>query len=840
MSKRAAKPHLVWRLRVLAGAVMCAFMLGTFALGCVGANQDPKIAYIPDLTVAVSEGVRLTVTANDPDGDPVTFTIEGLPEEAQVIPMSPSEMLLFWNPSITDTGPGGRRYDVTIAADDGRGGTGSTSFVLWGVAQGGAPIFDLPSGVVVNLADKSDVALPVAVKDVDSATVQIYMVEAPQGAKFEMAEGKLGTFFWQPTETQRATTVHRAVFSAQDESHDPVTHTLMIVLLNAEDDVGCATTPPSVLHTFPGDLTYQADDKNKGAPIATEVHDNESAVSSVSLYWRTGPVDGPFSQLKMEGVEDSPGDWSAWVPVQNVGNQGVLLHYYFIATDNDDPFGVDCDRESRLPKGGVFSVGVGPQGASPTLCVDDEWAGNDSLQTAKWVEVGAQYGMRLCGTKSDWVQISATEGEPLKVTVETTQSVTAPSLVTLKLVTADGAVLDEVTGTDTLRVETVPTSGAALYAQVTAMQASARISYAWKVSQGDADCPSEPFEPNNSVGQATPLGAAPHEGLSLCPGDEDYFAIQVSGGKQVRVVLAFDHLYGDLDLDLLAGDGKTLLAIGSTKTSSEVVVYTPETSGTIYARVYGYEDATNTYGIALTEQDPNAECKEDPLAPNQTPEEAAVIYQGVYEGFQLCPSTGDWFAVDLNGGETFDVIVEPTLTLGLNVHIYSDPQGTALASAALDASGWAWATLENVPPGRLYYRVSGGLVPLEYTLLQEVTDPPGDCSPDRLEPNNHPTEATAIEEGVVTWARLCAGDQDFYAIQVPPFTTLTALTYHGWGAGWADLEIRDANGNVLGGGMDYGQGADVQVLVEDEGVVYVVVTGEANVTVSYDLGVFLD
>ncbi len=499
-----------------------------------------------------------------------------------------------------------------------------------------------------------------------------------------------------------------------------------------------------------------------------------------------------------------------------------------------------CDRESRLPKDGVFTVGVGPENGAPGLCVEDEWAGNHSLQAAEWVDIGTQYGMRLCGTQSDWVRISARADEVVKVTADTIQSNVSPSPISLKLVNGEGTVLDQVTDDGTLRVETTPASDGPVYAQVSATLSSARVSYAWKISRGEVECPDEAFEPNNTPGQATPLGAAPHEGLSLCPGDEDYFALTVTGGKQVRVVLAFDHLYGDLDLDLLAADGQTLLAIGATKTSSEQVVYIPETSGTLYARVYGHDEATNTYSIALTEQDPNATCQEDLLAPNQIPEQAAVIYQGLYEGFKLCPGAGDWFAVDLNGGETLDVIVEPTLTLGLNVHIYADPLGTALASAALDADGWAWATLENAPAGRIYYRVSGGLVPLQYMLLQDVTDPPGPCVPDRLEPNNHPTEATLIEEGVTTWARLCEGDQDFFAITVPSFTTLTALTFHSWGAGWADLEFRDANTNVLGNGTDYGEGADLQVLVEDEGVVYVVVTGEPNVTVSYDLGVFLD
>jgi hypothetical protein len=828
----AAGRHAMACLLWASFGVVCLFGL---PIGCSGENQPPQIEYIPNQTTTVSQGVRIKVQVTDDDSDSIIFELEGLPEGAKILPESPSSALVHWNPSIIDIAPGGKSYQVTVTARDEHGGVSSATFTLWVTGEGGVPVFDLPSGVVLNLAKEPSLTVHVAVKDVDSHEVVVNMLESPQGAKFEKTDGKSGYLFWQPSEAQQAVTVHRFVFSAQDETHPAITHALMVVLLNAEENAGCESTPPSVLAPPPMDVNL---DNDGTLTIETKVADHESAISSVTFFWRTGEVDGPFNPLLMTESEDENGLYSAKLAPPGISPNGLLLHYYFAAIDNDDPFGTKCDLDSRLPKSGAFTIGLYPNGTPSTTCIDDNWTPDDEQNLARWVNFGSFHGKRLCKIDSDWIYFEAKANEPLSVTV--TQH-GQPVPLHLKLTNEAGITMAEAGNSENLlRVELTPPTTGDYYAQIKSIDANARLSFSWKVSSASSECPPEPFEPNDTPGQATPLGAAPMEGLILCPGESDYFRINAVGGKELHLILAFNHLYGDLDLELLGENGTSILAIGSGQTSTEEVIYTPKSSGTVYARVYGHDDAANSYGLALNVVDPNAVCEEDILAPNHMPEEAATVYQGVYDGMKLCPNSQDWYAIDLNGGERLDVIVEPSSALNLSVHIYTDPAQSPIVSAGLDADGWVWAKAENLPAGRVYYSVSGAVVPIDYAFLQDVIDPEGGCSPDRFEPNNDVNTATAIAKGVTTWARLCDGDTDFYSLSVPAFSNIRIYTVHTFYDGYADITLTDANGKMIGSSIDYGTGAILDTISGAEGLIYIKISGELGMTLPYDLGVFID
>ncbi len=102
-----------------------------------------------------------------------------------------------------------------------------------------------------------------------------------------------------------------------------------------------------------------------------------------------------------------------------------------------------------------------------------------------------------------------------------------------------------------------------------------------------------------------PLGATPLEGSSglleggvVCAFTEDWFTLTAARAGEVEFTLSFDGAAGDLDLEVYAADGVTLLAESRTEADEERVVFDLDAPGEVLVRVDGFVDAANTYDLA--------------------------------------------------------------------------------------------------------------------------------------------------------------------------------------------------------------------------------------------------
>jgi hypothetical protein len=86
------------------------------------ANQNPTITPPGPQTATVGTAFNLTVTASDPDSDPLTFSATGLPPELTV-----SEAGVI---SGTPTSTAGSPFTVAVTVNDGKGGAAEASFSL--------------------------------------------------------------------------------------------------------------------------------------------------------------------------------------------------------------------------------------------------------------------------------------------------------------------------------------------------------------------------------------------------------------------------------------------------------------------------------------------------------------------------------------------------------------------------------------------------------------------------------------------------------------------------------------------------------------------------------------
>ncbi len=815
-----------------------AFVWGAAALfGCAGDNRPPALGLLLDRQVTVGESLTVVLTASDPDGDALIFSAKGLPVTAQLTARSKSEAIITYSPVITDTEPGGHRYDVAVEAADGNGGVARQTFGLIVFPTFGSPAFDLPSGVVLNLAQDDDIALLVEVKDDDSTDVEVTLLEGPEGAKLQRAGAKSAYFHWKPDEAQREVAVHRAILSAQDETHPAVEHALTLVLLNPEKQAGCEGTPPTVTHEVPADHALVGP-----LTLTTSASDADSQVQGATLHWTRGDPLGGYTAVAMSRTSSAGSGWSGQADIGELPPGGALVHYYFTTTDNDDPTGLACDQSARTPKTGWFTVAV--YGAAGDACVDDAAEPDDVAGSAPVLTAGVWPGRRLCGAESDFVQIGgAGAGAGTTVTAEVRYSPLHGAPI-LRLLDRGGAIIaqDADAADGALNVRYDVAAGQQLYAEIASTSAATRLSYTLELGVDAVQCEDDDNEPDSDPAAATLIGAGAYPDRQLCAGDSDFYRVAMAAGQALHFALSFDHKYGDLDLELRDSDGVTVLATAASEKSVEELDYQAPGAKDVYLRVHGVGGARNVYDLAVTEP-VGGGCPEDALGDNHRPEDARVLFQGVYEGFTTCADEADWFAVELNGGERFELLVQ-AIDGPLDVAVYADPAGAPVATGHGDPAADQLAITQWTAPtaGAVYYKVSTTMEQTDYHLLQHVTDPAGACAPDRLEPNG-PGSPAPLDEGVYTWLRLCGvADVDAFSVQLEPFTTLVVITNHEPNAGYTDLRLLSPSGADLGVATDYDTGGYFEILLEEPGAYTFQVEAfePQGESLGYDLAVFFD
>lgn len=166
-------------------------------------------------------------------------------------------------------------------------------------------------------------------------------------------------------------------------------------------------------------------------------------------------------------------------------------------------------------------------------------------------------------------------------------------------------------------------------------------------------CTPDAFEPNNTVGTAVTLTAGYYTNLSICAiDDHDYFRVTVPTGYRVSAELIHERAAGDLDLELIDGDGLTLLAVSDTINNVESVNGYPLSFNLIYLHVLGdMGDISNDYSLNL-----RLWCEQCITYQGQL-RDASGPLNGTYEFyFQLfrAPVGDEWLGVPYTN--TYDVV----------------------------------------------------------------------------------------------------------------------------------------------------------------------------------------
>lgn len=224
-------------------------------------------------------------------------------------------------------------------------------------------------------------------------------------------------------------------------------------------------------------------------------------------------------------------------------------------------------------------------------CVADRFEPNDQLPAARAIAIGTTKNLTLCAGDVDLFTLPLARGDRLLVVAEV--DVLVP--FSLAILDPTGAAI----ATGNLSVDATVAVAGDHYVRATSTDAYVRYGLRLALSRG-VPCDADDGEPNESWVQATPIGPGDHYGLSLCPGDEDWYTVSVPFGQRLEVDLLSTALSGDLDLELYDSDGRRLLAASATPDDVERVSAAGFSGSRAYVRVKGASRTVqNRYDLSV-------------------------------------------------------------------------------------------------------------------------------------------------------------------------------------------------------------------------------------------------
>jgi len=159
-----------------------------------------------------------------------------------------------------------------------------------------------------------------------------------------------------------------------------------------------------------------------------------------------------------------------------------------------------------------------------------------------------------------------------------------------------------------------------------------------------------------------------------CQQDEDWYVNWMFAGEDLKVLIAFTHADGDLDIEIIDDQG-AVLADSTSTSDDEYVEVLNVLEGTHYIRVFGAAAAVeNAYDMLI---EYGAPCVDDQYEENDTDANAtAWENMTTTTGLMLCGGDLDWYSVTVGDGEnlTARILFTHAENADLDLYLY-DPSG---------------------------------------------------------------------------------------------------------------------------------------------------------------------
>lgn len=236
----------------------------------------------------------------------------------------------------------------------------------------------------------------------------------------------------------------------------------------------------------------------------------------------------------------------------------------------------------------------------------------------------------------------------------------------------------------------------------------------------------------------------------------------------------------------------------------------------------------------------------DDYESNDTIEEAAPVSPGDYGPLRIENGESDFFAVELEEGESLTTAVRFSHNEGdLDLIIYGPDRSPVTGGGSVTDNEQAEMVAEQ--SGTYYVEVYGyGGASAEYDLSLSVQEGSSSSSgtsgsetsgldSDRFEPNDGANDAAPVEMGTHSGLTLESGDVDFYAVELEAGERAAVDLYFDHSDADIDLAVLDSNQNFVAGGTSVTNDERATFTADSAGTYYVVVYGNGDASAEYDL-----
>jgi|GEM_PF-1705870 len=197
-------------------------------------NRAPSLADPGPKTILEDAVLAFTLSASDPDGDAITFSISGAPSGAT---FNTTTGAFSWKPSFTQAGA----YLLRFTAADPKGGTATREVSVTVNDNNRPPALADPGAKSVK--EDSLLTFTLSATDPDGDAITYSISGAPTGATFDTTKG---VFSWKPTFAQQGT--YNVTFTAKDRKGGAGSKTVTITVVNVNH-------LPTITPQFAGPIT---------------------------------------------------------------------------------------------------------------------------------------------------------------------------------------------------------------------------------------------------------------------------------------------------------------------------------------------------------------------------------------------------------------------------------------------------------------------------------------------------------------------------------------------------------------------------------------------------------
>ena len=642
-------------------AVLLVLLAGSLSAWSCGPNgEEGQSNSPPEISLNVGsqeeyvvgeDVIRIRVTATDPDGDALSFSVVNTAERAELTAFE-QEALFEWDPITSDVTMGEPRR-LTFVVEDEHGERAEQDVRIEIKPGNGKQRFLNSASELHDVSSDEPVEFEVEVRDDDSQQVDISMpsADAPQGASFMKTGEMTGLFEWDPTPIQEKKRVHSVTFVADDMDNQKVEHEVTIIFKNRKDDVDtkapqknqpdCDREKPIEFTPIPAQHTLE----NYGieARFSAKAADK---YDRVSVLWTTqDPLNSQDVDYESEEMTIEGRKLTGSIPnLQLAAGKSEVVFYAICALDEDAPQEADEKFVCSPDRGFHSFIAYSPDDEQ---CIDDdENIGAQSkaapVSESKWRH------FRSCQGAADFHQFQVGPGETGDVFVSFPRGQTI-----------DFEVLDEQMNPVEDALTLSPCTGLALV-EITHGSSQSKATYYIRVTGEEipyqtlltrtgasGQCSEDDREPNDAVEDATPVvDNKTLSSMSICKKDDrDLFVFEMLKGDEFSSTVNFKHADGDLDATLFSPSQESQIAPQAngvarswSKDDDEQLSHKATATGLYHLLVYS-NDATNDYSVSF-----ETTCVDgDQFQGNDSRKKASVVSLKSYSGLKLCAGESDWY-----------------------------------------------------------------------------------------------------------------------------------------------------------------------------------------------------